>query len=144
MALVIDEYGGTDGLVSIEDVVEAIVGDIEDEHDEVERPKVAVGADGSFLVDARAPLDDVSEAVGFDFSAMPEAEDVDTIGGLITAIAGRVPGRGELVAGPGEFEFEVLDADPRRVKRLKIHPHSAVTRRAARTRADKETPPASR
>jgi CBS domain containing-hemolysin-like protein len=144
MALVIDEYGGTDGLVSIEDVVEAIVGDIEDEHDEVERPKVAVGADGSFLVDARAPLDDVSETVGFDFSAMPEAEDVDTIGGLITAIAGRVPGRGELVAGPGEFEFEVLDADPRRVKRLKIHPHSAVTRRAARTRAEKETRPASR
>jgi CBS domain containing-hemolysin-like protein len=66
-------------------------------------------------------LDDVSETVGFDFSAMPEAEDIDTIGGLITAIAGRVPGRGELVAGPGEFEFEVLDADPRRIKRLKIH-----------------------
>ena len=141
MALVIDEYGGTDGLVSIEDVVEAIVGDIEDEHDEAERPKLATGPDGSFLVEARAPLDDVSRALGFDFSALPAAEDVDTIGGLITAIAGRVPGRGEIVAGPGEFEFEVLDADPRRVKRLKIHPHSAVARRAARTRSDKEAPP---
>jgi CBS domain containing-hemolysin-like protein len=143
MALVIDEYGGTDGLVSIEDVVEAIVGDIEDEHDEAARPKVAAGADGSFIVEARAPLDDVSQTVGFDFSTLPEAEDVDTIGGLITAIAGRVPGRGELVAGPGEFEFEVLDADPRRLKRLKIHPHSALARRAARTRAEKEPSPPS-
>jgi CBS domain containing-hemolysin-like protein len=131
MALVIDEYGGTDGLVSIEDVVEAIVGDIEDEHDEAERPKVAPEADGSFLVEARAGLEDVSEAVGFDFAALPDAEDIDTIGGLITAIAGRVPGRGEIVAGPEEFEFEVLDADPRRVKRLRIHPRAAVPPRVA-------------
>ena len=144
MALVIDEYGGTDGLVSIEDVVEAIVGDIEDEHDEAERPKVAAGADGSFIVEARAALDDVSRTVGFDFSALPQAQDVDTIGGLITAIAGRVPGRGELVAGPGEFEFEVLDADPRRVKRLKVHPHPAVARRVGRTRGEKEATPLSR
>src|SRR5271168_1458090 len=144
MALVIDEYGGTDGLVSIEDVVEAIVGDIEDEHDEAERPKVAAGADGSFIVEARAALDDVSRTVGFDFSTLPQAQDVDTIGGLITAIAGRVPGRGELVAGPGEFEFEVLDADPRRVKRLKVHPHPAVARRVGRTRGEKEATPLSR
>ena len=144
MALVIDEYGGTDGLVSIEDVVEAIVGDIEDEHDEAERPKVAAGADGSFIVEARAPLDDVSRTVGFDFSTLPQAQDVDTIGGLITAIAGRVPGRGELVAGPGEFEFEVLDADPRRVKRLKVHPHPTVARRIGRTRGEKEATPLSR
>ena len=124
MALVIDEYGGTDGLVSIEDVVEAIVGDIEDEHDEAERPKVAQGPDGAFFIEARASLDEVSEAVGFDFSALAEAEDVDTIGGLVTAHVGRVPGRGEIVSGLGEFEFEVLDADPRRVKRLKIHPRA--------------------
>jgi CBS domain containing-hemolysin-like protein len=77
MALVIDEYGGTDGLVSIEDVVEAIVGDIEDEHDEAERPQIVPGGDGSFLVEARAPLDEVSEAVGFDFGALADAEDVD-------------------------------------------------------------------
>ena len=121
MALVIDEYGGTDGLVSIEDVVEAIVGDIEDEHDEAERPKVAPGPDGSFLVEARAPLDEVSEAVGFDFSTLRDAEDVDTIGGLVTSFAGHMPGRGEIITGLGDFEFEVLDADARRVKRLKIH-----------------------
>jgi CBS domain containing-hemolysin-like protein len=122
MALVIDEYGGTEGLVSIEDVVEAIVGDIEDEHDEAERPKVAMAPDGAFFIEARAPLDEVSQAVGFDFSALADAEDVDTIGGLITARVGRVPGRGEIVSGLGDFEFEVLDADPRRIKRLKIHP----------------------
>lgn len=122
MALVIDEYGGTDGLVSIEDVVESIVGDIEDEHDEAERPKVAMAPDGAYFIEARAPLDEVSEAVGFDFSALAEAEDVDTIGGLITGHVGRVPSRGEIVSGLGDFEFEVLDADPRRIKRLKIHP----------------------
>ena len=126
MALVIDEYGGTDGLVSIEDVVEAIVGDIEDEHDEAERPKVAPGPDGTFFVEARAPLDEVSEATGFDFSALADAEGVDTIGGLLTNFVGRVPGRGEIVTGLGEFEFEVLDADPRRVKRVKIHPHARL------------------
>ena len=125
MALVIDEYGGTDGLVSIEDVVESIVGDIEDEHDEDETPESRAAGDGGFFAEARAPLEDVSEAVGFDFASLPEAEDVDTIGGLITAAAGRVPNRGEIVTGPGDFEFEILDADPRRIKRLKIWPLSA-------------------
>ena len=81
MALVIDEYGGTDGLVSIEDIVEAIVGDIADEHDEAERPKVSAGSDGAWFMEARAPLDEVSDATGFDFSSLAEAEDVDTIGG---------------------------------------------------------------
>ncbi len=142
MALVIDEYGGTDGLVSIEDVVEAIVGDIEDEHDETERPQVAPGADGSYLVEARAALDDVSKTVGFDFSKMPEAQDVDTIGGLITAVAGRVPGRGEIVAGPEAYEFEVIDADPRRVKRLKIHPRPAAAKPAGAPIEAKRSPPA--
>src|SRR5271166_2282654 len=122
MALVIDEYGGTDGLVSIEDVVESIVGDIEDEHDEDETPELRASGDGGFFADARAPLDAVSEAAGFDFASLPEAEGVDTIGGLVAAAAGRVPNRGEILTGPGEFEFEVLDADPRRIKRLKIWP----------------------
>lgn len=143
MALVIDEYGGTDGLVSIEDVVEAIVGDIEDEHDEAERPMVAPGLDGAFIVEARAALEEVSKAVGFDFSTLSEAEDVDTIGGLITAMAGRVPGRGEIVAGPDEFEFEVLDADPRRVKRLKIHSRAAAANRVTPPRGGKDEPPTS-
>ena len=138
MALVIDEYGGTDGLVSIEDVVEAIVGDIEDEHDEEDRPRIGATSDGAFIVEARASLEDVSKAVGFDFSALADAEDVDTIGGLLTAVAGRVPGRGEIVAGPGEFEFEVLDADPRRIKRVKIQPRAAPRRRGPAVRAEAE------
>jgi CBS domain containing-hemolysin-like protein len=125
MALVIDEYGGTDGLVSIEDVMESIVGDIEDEHDEDETPELRASGDGGFIADARAPLDAVAGAVGFDFASLAEAEGVDTIGGLVTAAAGRVPNRGEILHGPGEFEFEVLDADPRRIKRLKIWPLSA-------------------
>ena len=125
MALVIDEYGGTDGLVSIEDVMEAIVGDIEDEHDEDETPELSPLGDGGFIAEARAPLDAVSQAAGFDFSSLSEAEEVDTIGGLLTAAAGRVPTRGEILNGPGPFEFEVLDADPRRVKRVKISPLAA-------------------
>ena len=119
MALVIDEYGGTDGLVSIEDVVESIVGDIEDEHDETETP-VHPADGGAFIVEARAPLDEVSDAVGFDFASLADAEEVDTIGGLVTASAGRVPSRGEILRGPGDFEYEILDADPRRIKRLKL------------------------
>ena len=125
MALVIDEYGGTDGLVSIEDVIESIVGDIEDEHDEDETPELPRRATAASSSRRARRLDDVSEAVGFDFAALADAEDVDTIGGLVTAAAGRVPSRGEILPGPGEFEFEVLDADPRRIKRLKIQPLAA-------------------
>src|SRR5579872_5845974 len=128
MALVIDEYGGTDGLVSIEDVMEAIVGDIEDEHDEDEAPELHPSGDGGWIAEARASLGDVSEAAGFDFSSLPEAEEVDTIGGLITAAAGRVPDRGEILKGPGEFEYEVLDADPRHIKRVKIRPLAPATK----------------
>jgi CBS domain containing-hemolysin-like protein len=131
MALVIDEYGGTDGLVSIEDVVEAIVGDIEDEHDEDDAREIAPTGDGAFIADARASLEAVSGVLGVDLSALADAENVDTIGGLIMAKAGRVPGRGEIVTGLGEFEFEILDADPRRIKRLKIHPLNGRGRRVA-------------
>ncbi len=122
MALVIDEYGGTDGLASIEDIVEMIVGDIEDEHDAIDAPQVEANEDGSFFVGARAALDEVSEVLGTDLEAMSDGEDVETVGGLVTALAGHVPVRGEIVV-KGGFEFEVLDADPRRVKRLKIYPH---------------------
>ena len=120
MALVIDEYGGTEGLASIEDMIELIVGDIEDEHDLDVAPTITANEDGSFMVDARASLDEMSRALGTDLKAMSDAEDVETIGGLVTALAGHVPVRGEIVA-EGGFEFEVLDADPRRLKRLKIY-----------------------
>jgi CBS domain containing-hemolysin-like protein len=129
MALVIDEYGGTDGLVSMEDVVEAIVGDIEDEHDEAES-EIAQSPDGAFIAEARASLEAVSRAIGVDLSTIADAESVDTIGGLIMAKAGRVPTRGEIVTGLGDFEFEILDADPRRIKRVKIHPLGERARRA--------------
>jgi CBS domain containing-hemolysin-like protein len=121
LALVVDEYGGTDGLVSMEDIVEQIVGDIGDEHDEDEQPSVVRQYDGSFIADARANLDDVSAAIGSEFDLGDAAEEVDTIGGYLMAQAGRLPLRGELVAGPQGFEIEVLDADPRRIKRVRIH-----------------------
>ena len=124
MALVIDEYGGTDGLVSIEDIVEMIVGDIEDEHDLDDGPKIEAAADGSFLVDARTDLEEMSDALGADLAAMSDAEDVDTVGGLVTTLAGHVPVRGEIIVEAG-YEFEVLDADPRRIKRLKIYRQDA-------------------
>ncbi|MGL4441709.1 MAG: hemolysin family protein [Bosea sp. (in: a-proteobacteria)] len=121
MALVIDEYGGTDGLVSIEDLVEIVVGNIEDEHDEAEGSGINRLADGRFVVDARVPLEDISAALGVDLVSARQAEDVDTLGGLIVSITGRVPARGELIKGPDGLEFEVLDADPRRLKRVRIH-----------------------
>jgi CBS domain containing-hemolysin-like protein len=121
MALVIDEYGGTDGLVSIEDLVEMVVGNIEDEHDDATAQTIVRADDDTFVADARASLDEVTEAVGIDLTAEEDAEDIDTLGGFIVTLAGRVPSRGELIAGPGLLEFEILDADPRRVKRLRIH-----------------------
>jgi CBS domain containing-hemolysin-like protein len=120
LALVIDEYGGTDGLVSIEDIVEQIVGDIADEHDEDELPGVVRQPDDSFIADARAPLEDVARIIGGDFDVGDAAEEVDTIGGYLVTRAGRLPARGEVIPGPGLFEFEVLDTDPRRVKRIRI------------------------
>lgn len=120
MALVIDEYGGTDGLISIEDLVEMVVGDIEDEHDDVEGPAITTMEDGRFLADARATLDEMLAATGVDLSEAEIAEDVETVGGLIVKLAGRVPSRAEVIRGPDGLEFEILDADPRRVKRLRI------------------------
>ena len=125
MALVIDEYGGTEGLASIEDIVEMIVGDIEDEHDGDDGPKIETNGDGSFYVDARAGLEDLSEALGTDLEELSDAEEVETAGGLVTALAGHVPVRGEIVV-EGGFEFEVLDADPRRIKKLKVYRQTAV------------------
>jgi CBS domain containing-hemolysin-like protein len=119
MALVIDEYGGTDGLVSLEDLVEMVVGDIEDEHDE-EEPLITQTGEGVFVVDAKAEIDDVAAKIGEAFAAGEHGESVDTIGGMIFNALGRVPARGEVVQAIPGFEFHVLDADPRRVKRVRI------------------------
>ncbi|HEY1981587.1 MAG TPA: hemolysin family protein [Xanthobacteraceae bacterium] len=121
LALVIDEYGGSDGLVSIEDLVELIVGDIADEHDTVDGPDVMRQADGSFLANGRAGLDDVRAMIGEEFDVGEAAKEADTLGGYLVIRAGHVPVRGELVPGPEPFEAEVLDADPRRVKRVRIY-----------------------
>ncbi|TCR68907.1 hemolysin family protein [Bosea sp. BK604] len=121
IALVIDEYGGTDGLVSIEDLVEIVVGDIEDEHDLDEAPTIAPAGENMFIADARATLEELAEVTGIDLSQAEVAEEVDTLGGLIVTLAGHVPARGELIQGPEGLEFEILDADPRRIKRLRIH-----------------------
>ena len=119
MALVIDEYGGTDGLVSMEDIVEVIVGDIEDEHDEAEGPAIEKTGEGVFLANARAGLEEVAAALGVEAAELAGEEEVDTIGGLVASLAGRVPQRGENVETE-RWRFEVLDADPTRVKKLRI------------------------
>lgn len=139
LALVVDEYGGTDGLIAMEDIVESIVGDIEDEHDVDDGRTIAATADGAFVADARATLDEVREALGAEFDPGEQvADEVDTLGGYLTVLAGHVPVRGELLAGPGEFEFEVIDADPRRVKRVKITRGRGLVDKPARGRRKDE------
>lgn len=147
LALVVDEYGGTDGLVSIEDIVEQIVGEIDDEHDSDEPPSVVRQQDGSFIADARAGLEDVKSVVGEAFDTGEAGEEVDTLGGYLVTQVGRLPVRGEIISGPGEFEIEVLDADPRRVKRVRIGTrkdrsnlrHRETRRREAATDAANDT-----
>ncbi|WP_273791939.1 hemolysin family protein [Brucella anthropi] len=128
MALVIDEYGGTDGLVSLEDIVEMVVGDIEDEHDD-EEIMIAEEADGVFVVDARADLEELAEKIGPSFEVGEHGEDVDTVGGLIFSVLGRIPVRGEVLQAIPGYEFHVLEVDPRRVKKVRIVPLSAADRR---------------
>ena len=131
MALVIDEYGGTDGLISLEDAVEMIVGDIEDESDEDSGPMIVPDGKGGYLADARADLDELTAAIGENL-AVGESGDVDTVGGLIFGLIGRIPVRGELIATPSGYEFEILDADPRRIKRLRIYRRPQEQRRRPR------------
>lgn len=122
LALVIDEYGGTDGLVTMEDIVEMIVGDIEDEHDVSEEPRIETVAEGVYLVDAKADLEEVSHVLGVDFTEDGDGAEVTTLGGLVASLAGHVPMRGEIVQAPIEgWEFEIVEADPRRVARVLIH-----------------------
>jgi len=119
MALVIDEYGGVDGLITIEDLLELIVGEIEDEHDTTNGATWRRAADGSYTVTARADIEDFEQEIGTVLLDDKE-EDVDTLGGLVFMICNRIPARGEVICHPNGHEFEILDADPRRIKRLRV------------------------
>lgn len=143
MALVIDEYGGTDGLVSLEDLVEEVVGDIEDEHDEDEEELLSPADDGGWIADPRLPLKDLDAALGTEFATGDISEDVDTLGGLLFVSIGRVPVRGELLVAPdlAGYEFEVLDADPRRIKRLRIRRRRLEPRTPDQRRRSKKPEP---
>lgn len=121
MAIVVDEYGGTDGLVTIEDIVEVIVGDISDEHDIGEEQLIRDLGKGEFVADARVPIEDVEALLKQSLLAKEAGEEADTLGGLIFAMLGRVPARGELVRHPSGVEFEVAESDARRVKKIRIH-----------------------
>ena len=126
MALVIDEYGGTDGLVTIEDLIEQVVGEIEDEHDVEEDETFTRTGNGIYMAQAKTLLDEFEEEIGLDLTAHDEidAEEVDTLGGLVFMLAGHVPARGEVIKHPDGPEFEVVDADPRRIERLRVRLHS--------------------
>lgn len=120
LALVVDEYGGTDGLVTLEDLIEPIVGDIEDEHDDEDAPVIRTRGPGVWDVEARAEIDDFERVVGEEIAAPDEDEDVDSLGGLVFTLAGRIPERGEVIRHPKGYEFEVLEADARRIKRMRV------------------------
>ncbi|MGB7317949.1 MAG: hemolysin family protein [Planktotalea sp.] len=122
MALVIDEYGGVDGLVTIEDLIEQVIGEIEDEHDTEEAELWTLEKPGQYLAQAKAPLEEFESAVGVHLTEDDDidAEEIDTLGGLVFMLAGHVPARGEVVRHPAGYEFEVIDADPRRIKRLRV------------------------
>jgi magnesium and cobalt transporter len=123
MAVVADEYGGTDGLVTIEDIVEEIVGEIQDEHDEAEAPGLVEAADGTIVADARTRVGELEELLGLALVGAKgdiDEDDIDTIGGLVFTLIGRIPVKGELIAHSSGVEFEILDADPRRVNRLRV------------------------
>jgi magnesium and cobalt transporter len=128
IAMVADEFGGIDGLVTIEDLIEEIVGEIEDEHDVADEPRLAERGDGTLIADARTPIEALEEHQGVRLRPSGEQEEVDTLGGLVSSLAGRVPKRGEVIAHPSGIEFEVLDADPRKIKRLRVRrsPDAAI------------------
>lgn len=120
MALVIDEYGGVDGLVTLEDLIEQVIGEIEDEHDQEEGKFWRQEKAGCYLALARTPIDDFEAEIGFKLVDPEDEEEIDTLGGLVFMLAGRVPARGEVIPHPSGAEIEVVDADPRRIKRLRL------------------------
>jgi CBS domain containing-hemolysin-like protein len=133
MAIVVDEYGGTDGLVTIEDLLEAVVGEIEDEHDDLDQALVRKIGSDTYIADARAELEEVKEVIGPDFDTGKLAHEVDTVGGLVFDLIGRVPVKGEIVSHLKGFDFEILQADSRQIKKLKI--------KRSRQRAPRLLPP---
>ena len=126
MALVIDEYGGVDGLVTIEDLIETVIGEIEDEHDEDEGSLWKEEKPGVFLAQATAPLDEFEPALGLTLRTLEDDQDIDTLGGLVMLRTGRMPARGEIVPHESGAEFEVVDADPRRIKRIRVRLPGAI------------------
>ena len=120
LALVIDEYGGVDGLVTIEDLIEQVIGEIEDEHDIDEGQFWILEKPGCYLAQAKTPLEDFEAEIGMKLVEAADEEEVDTLGGLVFMLSGRVPGRGEMIPHPDGPEFEIVDADPRRIKRLRV------------------------
>jgi magnesium and cobalt transporter len=141
MALVIDEYGGVDGLVTIEDLIETVIGEIEDEHDEAEGALWKQEKEGIFMAQSTAPLDEFEAAIGMTLRSGDDDDEIDTLGGLVFLRAGRVPARGEIVPHESGIEFEVIDADPRRIKRLRIRmPGYHATDQAKPKAEDKSSP----
>jgi magnesium and cobalt transporter len=128
MALVIDEYGGVDGLVTIEDLIEQVIGEIEDEHDVDEATFWSIEKPGTYLALAKTPLEDFEAEIGHSLTDHDDVdeEEIDTLGGLVFMLSGRVPTRGEVVVHPDGPEFEVIDADPRRIKRLRVRTNGAI------------------
>ncbi|WP_425093705.1 hemolysin family protein [Tropicimonas sp. S265A] len=120
MALVIDEYGGTDGLLTIEDLIEQVIGEIEDEHDEPEDVLWTREKTGCYLVQARAPLEELENELNMRLRTGEDEEEIDTLGGLVFKLTGKVPARGEVVSHGGGHEFEIVDADARRIKRIRV------------------------
>lgn len=142
MALVVDEYGGTDGVATIEDLIEQVVGDIEDEHDVEEADNIVEDPKLGIIAQARTPVDELEERLGIKLLSLDDEADIDTLGGLVFSLVGHIPARGELVRHASGIEFEVLDADPRRIKKLKIHLPSPTS--PATTDAFPAEPPAER